>query len=67
MITSNTNLSNTNYSRKFNYEGPKKQAKSYEIDLGQNVSIKLTLGNFSFVIKYFLDKKYFYINLEWTL
>lgn len=28
---------NSEYDKKFNSEIPKKQAKSYEIDLGQNV------------------------------
>jgi hypothetical protein len=29
---------NSEYDKKFNSEVPKKQAKSYEIDLGQNVT-----------------------------
>ncbi len=29
---------NSEYDKKFNSEIPKKQAKSYEIDLGQNVN-----------------------------
>lgn len=33
----NTNTAHTNYTNKFSYEVPKKQAKSYEVDLGQNV------------------------------
>jgi hypothetical protein len=37
MINGNTNIGGETYSNKFNYDLPKKQAKSYEIDLGQNV------------------------------
>jgi hypothetical protein len=37
MISNTTNVGGNSYSNKFNYELPKKQAKSYEIDLGQNV------------------------------
>ena len=48
MISTNTNPTKTNYTSKFNYDVPKKQAKSYEIDLGQNVSIRLILVIYNF-------------------
>jgi hypothetical protein len=33
----NTHTGQASYTNKFSYEVPKKQAKSYEIDMGQNV------------------------------